>query len=42
MRLNVIAHRHEEYHENQFCHVLQQLNTGQVELDSMLTWGDGE
>jgi hypothetical protein len=42
MRINVIAHRHEEFHEDQFCYVLQNLNTGQVELDSMIGWGQDE
>jgi hypothetical protein len=34
IRFNTLVHRHEPFDEDDFCHVLQHLNTGQVHLDS--------
>ncbi len=34
MRVGLIAHRHEDFDENEFCLVLQQLDLGQIELGS--------
>jgi len=36
MRINLLAHRHKEFYENESCLVLQQLKTGQAFLDSLV------
>lgn len=36
MRINLLAHRHKEFYENESCVLLQQLKTGQPFLDSLV------
>ena len=38
MRINLLAHRHRDFHEDEIAVVLQQLDVGQIELDTLRTW----